>query len=67
MINLLTNTIYDTKDKTDKIKDDMKRVTKCKIPQLNEQVQQFQQDIQDRMFLDMPSAGISNSGQSSSQ
>ena len=67
MINLLTTTIYDTKDKTDKIKDDMKRVTRLKIPQLNEQVQQFQRDIQDRMFLDMPSAGISNPDLSSSQ
>lgn len=32
LTNVLTNAIYDTKDKTDKNKDNMKRITTKKIP-----------------------------------
>ena len=53
MTHTLTNAIYDAKDKTDKNKDEMKKITHKKIPRLNDLAAQFHEDIQDRMFLDI--------------
>lgn len=53
LTNTLTTAIYDTKDKTHSKKDHMKTITKNKIPIINEQVEQFQQVIQDQEFLEI--------------
>ena len=53
LTNTLTTAIYDTKDKTHSKKDHMKTITKNKIPIINEQVEHFQQVIQDQEFLEI--------------
>ena len=57
MINL-NNAIYDTKDKADKRKDNMKKKILKKIPKLNSRVDEFQVKIENQKFLKIEDANI---------
>lgn len=53
LTNTLTTAIYDTKDKTQSKKDHMKKITKNKIPIINENVEQFRKLVEDEEFLEI--------------
>lgn len=53
LTNTLTTAIYDTKDKTQSKKDHMKKITRNKIPIINENVEQFRKLVEDEEFLEI--------------
>lgn len=52
-VNKLTSLIYDTKDKADKNKNDMKKVTKKMVPELKDLVETFMENITDPSLLNL--------------
>jgi hypothetical protein len=57
-MNTLNTAIYDTKDKADKRKDDMKKKILKKIPKLNSRVDEFLVKIENEKFLKIEDANV---------
>lgn len=60
MINTLNNAIYDTKDKSDRRKEQMKKNIQKKIPKLNFRVQSLLDKVNNTKFLRIEGANVSD-------